>query len=130
MEKALRPYCELTNAVRIRDLELMNVQERFETFSADMTHNLILRLNSANPVADGESIVAKAIETEQSTRPSTTRMVVWSQRTTGDIYSINEPQISLNSMIAFCLNIHNEAVALRFPPTRTRRKRMRRRGAR
>nr|VDD56383.1 unnamed protein product [Brassica oleracea] len=28
MEKALRPYCELTNAVRIRDLELMNVQER------------------------------------------------------------------------------------------------------
>ena len=67
--------------------------------------------------------MAKAIETEQSTRPSTTRMVVWSQRTTGDIYSINEPQISLNSMIAFCLNMHNEAVrALRFPPNTHREK--------
>uniref|UniRef100_A0A0D3DQG7 Uncharacterized protein n=1 Tax=Brassica oleracea var. oleracea TaxID=109376 RepID=A0A0D3DQG7_BRAOL len=138
MEKALRPYCELTNAVRIRDLELMNVQERTRLRNISISYSRIylpdvaqkLRLNSANPVADGESIVAKAIETEQSTRPSTTRMVVWSQRTTGDIYSINEPQISLNSMIAFCLNIHNEAVALRFPPTRTRRKRMRRRGAR
>ncbi|GKV20903.1 hypothetical protein SLEP1_g30950 [Rubroshorea leprosula] len=36
---------------------------------------------------------------------------------TGDIYSTNEPQIAFNSRIAFCLNMHNEAVrALRFPP--------------
>ncbi|CAN6896418.1 unnamed protein product [Brassica oleracea] len=31
-------------AVRIGDLELSNVQERFETFSVNMTHNLIVRL--------------------------------------------------------------------------------------
>ncbi|CAN6873936.1 unnamed protein product [Brassica oleracea var. botrytis] len=30
--------------VRIGDLELSNVQERFETFSVNMTHNLIVRL--------------------------------------------------------------------------------------
>jgi 26S proteasome regulatory subunit N3 len=36
---------------------------------------------------------------------------------TGDIYSTNEPQLAFNSRIAFCLNMHNEAVrALRFPP--------------
>ncbi|KAG2257208.1 hypothetical protein Bca52824_076502 [Brassica carinata] len=53
-------------AVRIGDLELSNVQERFETFSVNMTHNLIN---------------------------------------------------AFNSRIAFCLNMHNEAVrALRFPP--------------
>uniref|UniRef100_A0A0A9A4Z3 26S proteasome non-ATPase regulatory subunit 3 n=1 Tax=Arundo donax TaxID=35708 RepID=A0A0A9A4Z3_ARUDO len=36
---------------------------------------------------------------------------------TGDVYSTNEPQIAFNSRIAFCLNMHNEAVkVLRFPP--------------
>ncbi|KAJ7957906.1 26S proteasome non-ATPase regulatory subunit 3 [Quillaja saponaria] len=123
MEKALRPYFELTNAVRIGDLELFrNVAEKFSaTFSTDRTHNLIvrlrhnvirtglrnisisysrisladvaqkLRLNSLNPVADAESI---------------------------EIFTpANEPQIAFNSRIAFCLNMHNEAVrALRFPP--------------
>ncbi|KAF3596946.1 hypothetical protein DY000_02023906 [Brassica cretica] len=31
-------------------------------------------------------------------------------RETGDIYSTNEPQTAVNSRIAFCLNMHNEAV--------------------
>ncbi|CAF1982333.1 hypothetical protein YC2023_084050 [Brassica napus] len=46
MEKALRPYFELTNAVRIGDLELFRtVQEKFsETFAQDRTPNLIVRL--------------------------------------------------------------------------------------
>ena len=35
---------------------------------------------------------------------------------TGDIYSTNEPQICINSRIAFCLTMHNKAVrVLRFP---------------
>ncbi|RZC76231.1 hypothetical protein C5167_000534 [Papaver somniferum] len=34
----------------------------------------------------------------------------------GDVYSTNEHQSAFNSRIAFCLNMHNEAVrALRFP---------------
>ncbi|QCD98745.1 probable 26S proteasome non-ATPase regulatory subunit 3 [Vigna unguiculata] len=149
MEKALRPYFELTNAVRIGDLDLfMNVAEKFgTTFNRDGTHNLIvrlrhnvirtglrnisisysrisladvakkLRLNSANPVADAESIVAKAIR-DGAVEASLDHADGWMvSKETGDIYSTNEPQFAFNSRIAFCLNMHNEAVrALRFPP--------------
>ncbi|GKD96357.1 probable 26S proteasome non-ATPase regulatory subunit 3, partial [Tanacetum coccineum] len=46
MEKALRPYFELTNAVRIGDLELFKtIAEKFSTiFTSDRTNNLIVRL--------------------------------------------------------------------------------------
>ncbi|KAL2318909.1 hypothetical protein Fmac_032785 [Flemingia macrophylla] len=149
MDKALRPYFELTNAVRIGDLELFrNVAEKFDTtFNRDRTHNLIvrlrhnvirtglrnisisysrisladvakkLRLNSASPVADAESIVAKAIR-DGAIDASLDHANGWMvSKETGDIYSTNEPQLAFNSRIAFCLNMHNEAVrALRFPP--------------
>ncbi|KAI4389992.1 hypothetical protein MLD38_002151 [Melastoma candidum] len=149
MEKALRPYFELTNAVRIGDLELFRtVAEKFATtFNTDRTHNLIvrlrhnvirtglrnisisysrislvdvakkLRLDSANPVADAENIVAKAIRDGaiDATLDHANGWMV--SKETGDIYSTNEPQMAFNSRIAFCLNMHNEAVrALRFPP--------------
>ncbi|XP_076908789.1 putative 26S proteasome non-ATPase regulatory subunit 3 [Bidens hawaiensis] len=149
MEKALRPYFELTNAVRIGDLELFKtVAEKFSTtFSSDRTNNLIvrlhhnvirtglrnisisysrisladvakkLRLDSPNPVADAESIVSKAIRDGaiDATLDHANGWMV--SKETGDIYSTNEPQQAFNSRIAFCLNMHNEAVrALRFPP--------------
>ncbi|GKU90147.1 hypothetical protein SLEP1_g4187 [Rubroshorea leprosula] len=42
---------------------------------------------------------------------------------TGDIYSTNEPQLAFNSKIAFCLNMHNEAIcALLFPPNTRKEK--------
>ncbi|XP_011046661.1 PREDICTED: probable 26S proteasome non-ATPase regulatory subunit 3 [Populus euphratica] len=149
MENALRPYFELTNAVRIGDLELFkSVAEKFSsTFNADRTLNLIvrlrhnvirtglrnisisysrisladvakkLRLDSANPVAEAESIVAKAIR-DGAIDATVDHANGWMvSKETGDIYSTNEPQIAFNSRIAFCLNMHNEAVrALRFPP--------------
>ncbi|KAH9694637.1 26S proteasome non-ATPase regulatory subunit 3 [Citrus sinensis] len=149
MEKALRPYFELTNAVRIGDLELFkSVAEKFSsTFSSDRTNNLIvrlrhnvirtglrnisisysrisladvakkLRLDSANPVADAESIVSKAIR-DGAIDATVDHANGWMvSKETGDIYSTNEPQLAFNSRIAFCLNMHNEAVrALRFPP--------------
>jgi len=76
-----------------------------------------LRLDSANPVAEAESIVAKAIRDGaiDATLDHANGWMV--SKETGDIYSTNEPQIAFNSRIAFCLNMHNEAVrALRFPP--------------
>ncbi|KVI04059.1 26S proteasome regulatory subunit, C-terminal [Cynara cardunculus var. scolymus] len=76
-----------------------------------------LRLDSPNPVADAESIVSKAIRDGaiDATLDHTNGWMV--SKETGDIYSTNEPQIAFNSRIAFCLNMHNEAVrALRFPP--------------
>ncbi|KAG9457722.1 hypothetical protein H6P81_002230 [Aristolochia fimbriata] len=149
MKKALRPYFELTNAVRIGDLELFrNVAEKFSsTFSTDRTHNLIvrlrhnvirtglrnisisysrislvdvarkLRLDSSNPVADAESIVAKAIRDGAIDATLDHASGCMLSKETGDVYSTLEPQMAFNSRIAFCLNMHNEAVkALRFPP--------------
>lgn len=149
MEKALRPYFELTNAVRIGDLELFrSVADKFSsTFSSDRTYNLIvrlrhnvirtglrnisisysrislvdvakkLRLDSANPVADAESIVSKAIR-DGAIDAILDHANGWMvSKETGDIYSTNEPQMAFNSRIAFCINMHNEAVkALRYPP--------------
>lgn len=123
------------------------------TFSRDRTHNLIvrlrhnvirtglrnisisysrisladvakkLRLNSASPVADSESIVAKAIR-DGAIDASLDHANGWMvSKGTGDIYSTNEPQLAFNSRIAFCLNMHNEAVrALRFPPNTQKEK--------
>ncbi|XP_057533081.1 probable 26S proteasome non-ATPase regulatory subunit 3 [Amaranthus tricolor] len=149
MEMALRPYFELTNAVRIGDLELFRkVTEKFSsTFDKDRTHNLIvrlrhnvirtglrnisisysrisladvatkLRLDSPNPVADAESIVAKAIRDGAIDATLDHKNGWMLSKETGDIYSTTEPQSAFDSRIAFCLNMHNEAVrALRYPP--------------
>ncbi|CAL5063101.1 unnamed protein product [Urochloa decumbens] len=168
MKAALTPYFELTNAVRVGDLELFrSVADKFSsTFSADRTRNLIvrlrhnvirtglrnisisysrisladiakkLRLDSENPVADAESIVAKKLRLDSENPVADAESIVakairdgaidatldhangWMvSKETGDVYSTNEPQIAFNSRIAFCLNMHNEAVkALRFPP--------------
>nr|ABR16257.1 unknown [Picea sitchensis] len=156
MKKALSPYFELTNAVRIGDLDLFrSVADKYsKTFSADRTHNLIvrlrhnvirtglrnisisysrislvdvaakLRLNSATPVADAQSIVAKAIR-DGAIDATIDHANGWMlSKETGDVYSTNEPQLAFNSRIAFCLNMHNEAVrALRFPPNAHKKER-------
>ncbi|XP_024366248.1 probable 26S proteasome non-ATPase regulatory subunit 3 isoform X2 [Physcomitrium patens] len=149
MRKALRPYFELTNAVRIGDLELFRhvAEKSSSVFTADKCHNLIVRLrhnvirtglrnisiaysrisltdvakklhlDSATPVDDAESIVTKAIR-DGGIDASVDHSNGWMQsKETGDVYSTQEPQQAFHSRIAFCLNIHNEAVqALRFPP--------------
>ncbi|RWV98412.1 hypothetical protein GW17_00038746, partial [Ensete ventricosum] len=137
----------------LRRDELGQVYKFSGTFSSDRTHNLIvrlrhnvirtglrnisisysrisladiarkLRLDSPNPVADAESIVAKAIRDGaiDATIDHANGWVV--SKETGDVYSTNEPQIAFNSRIAFCLNMHNEAVrALRFPPNSNKEK--------
>ena len=73
-----------------------------------------LRLDS---VADAESIVAKAIRDGAIDATLDHANGYMLSKETGDIYSTTEPQMAFNSRIAFCLNMHNEAVrALRFPP--------------
>ncbi|XP_061966798.1 probable 26S proteasome non-ATPase regulatory subunit 3 [Populus nigra] len=149
MERALRPYFMLTNAVRIGDLELFrNVAEDLAGFfGSDKTYNLIVRLrhnvirtglrkisisysrisladvaeklklDSANPVADVESITAKAIR-DGAIHAILDHANGWMvSKDTGDIYSTAKPLSVFSSRIAFCLNLHNDAVkALRFPP--------------
>lgn len=153
MVDALRPYFELTNAVRIGDLqEFRRVAEKFSvTFNKDRTHNLIIRLrhsvirtglrnisisysrislldvakklglDSTNPVADAESIVAKAIR-DGAIDATLDHANGWMlPKESGDIYSTTEPQVAFDSRIAFCLNMHNEAVrALRYPRKKRR----------
>ncbi|KAK9740050.1 hypothetical protein RND81_03G007500 [Saponaria officinalis] len=117
------------------------------TFDKDRTHNLIirlrhnvirtglrnisisysrisladvatkLRLDTPNPIADAESIVAKAIR-DGAIDAALDHANGWMlSKETGDIYSTTEPQSAFDSRIAFCLNMHNEAVrALRYPP--------------
>nr|KAJ0189879.1 hypothetical protein LSAT_V11C800438890 [Lactuca sativa] len=140
MKNALRPYFDLTNAVRIGDLELLKtVAEKFSTtFTSDRTNNLIVRLRHnvirnrlrhisiaysrisladvatklrLNPlIADVESIVSKAIR-DGAIDAMLDHANGWMvSKETGDIYSTNEPQIAFNSRIAFCLNMHNLAV--------------------
>ncbi|CAN1771154.1 26S proteasome non-ATPase regulatory subunit 3 homolog A, partial [Linum perenne] len=126
MENALRPYFELTNAVRIGDLELFkSVAEKTGLRNISISYSRIsladvakkLRLDTPNPIADAESIVAKAIR-DGAIDATLDHSKGWMvSKETGDIYSTNEPQMAFNSRIAFCLNMHNEAVrALRFPP--------------
>ncbi|KAF9615224.1 hypothetical protein IFM89_022486 [Coptis chinensis] len=87
MKKALRPYFELTNVSR--------------------------ELNSENPVADAESIVAKAIR-DGAIDATIDHANGWMvSKETGDVYSTNEPQFAFNSRIALRLNMHNEAAGAR-----------------
>ncbi|KAL7586493.1 hypothetical protein Lser_V15G40128 [Lactuca serriola] len=140
MKNALRPYFDLTNAVRIGDLDLLKtVAEKFSTtFTSDRTNNLIVRLRHnvirnrlrhisiaysrisladvatklrLNPlIADVESIVSKAIR-DGAIDAMLDHANGWMiSKETRDIYSTNEPQIAFNSRIAFCLNMHNLAV--------------------
>ncbi|KAK4378293.1 hypothetical protein RND71_000155 [Anisodus tanguticus] len=75
-----------------------------------------LNLDFENPVDDAENIVAKAIRDGAiyATLDHDNGWLV--SKANGDVYSTNEPQIAFDSRIAFCLNMHNEALrALRFP---------------
>ncbi|KAM2445710.1 hypothetical protein PS1_016260 [Malus domestica] len=61
-------------------------------------------------IADAESIVAKAIR-DGAIEASLDHANGWMvSKEAGDIYSTNELQAAFNSRIAFCLNMHNEAV--------------------
>ncbi|KAK3120573.1 hypothetical protein QOZ80_9AG0690130 [Eleusine coracana subsp. coracana] len=149
MKNALTPYFELTNTVRVGDLEMFrSVADKFETtFRADRTYNLLvrlrhnvirsglrnisisysrislsdvakkLRLDSMDPVADAESIVAKATR-DGAIDATIDHANGWMvSRRRADVYSTNEPQLEFKSRIAYCLNMHNEAIkAMRFHP--------------
>ncbi|KAL4443741.1 hypothetical protein ABPG75_011478 [Micractinium tetrahymenae] len=144
MAAPLGPYFDVAAAVRSGDLNAFSTAAAAHaaTFRADRTHNLIVRLRhnviraglrrislaySRIPLADvaaklglasvqdTESIVAKAIRdggiegvlnheagTLESARPA-------------DIYSTDEPAAAFHARIAFCMDVHNEAIkAMRY----------------
>lgn len=140
----LGPYFAVAAAVRSGDLAAFSAAAAAHaaTFRADRTHNLIVRLRhnviraglrrislayarisladvaaklGLASVQDTESIVAKAIRdggiegvlnheagTLESARPA-------------DIYSTDEPAAAFHARIAFCMDVHNEAIkAMRY----------------
>ncbi|KAG2439463.1 hypothetical protein HXX76_004818 [Chlamydomonas incerta] len=152
MSAALEPYFELTQAVKAGDMRAFKqVAERFhELFLADATHNLITRLHQnviriglrrinlaysrislaeiaaklhLNNAEDAEYIVAKAIRDGGIDAIIDHDGAFMASRERPDVYSTAEPQAAFHARIAFCLDLHNEAIkAMRFEPDAHRRK--------
>lgn len=152
MKGALQPYFELTQAVRHGDLTAFAevAKKNDAVFRADGTHNLITRLHhnvirtglrrinlaysriSLADVAqklclaskeDAECIVAKAIRDGAIDAIIDHEGGFLQSRDVADVYSTAEPQSAFHARIAFCLDIHNDAIkAMRFEPDAHKKK--------
>nr|QBH73731.1 26S proteasome regulatory subunit S3 [Thermobia domestica] len=146
MRRALAPYFQLTQAVRMGNLQRFSeVLENFGTqFQSDYTFTLILRLRhnviktairsislsysriSLNDISkklmldspeDAEFIVAKAIRDGVIEATLDHERAYMQSKETTDIYCTREPQLAFHQRITFCLDIHNQSVkAMRYPP--------------
>eukprot|EP01112_Ceratiomyxa_fruticulosa_P020808 TRINITY_DN7190_c0_g3_i2.p1 TRINITY_DN7190_c0_g3~~TRINITY_DN7190_c0_g3_i2.p1 ORF type:complete len:503 (+),score=98.12 TRINITY_DN7190_c0_g3_i2:269-1777(+) len=140
LKKALKPYFELTQAVRIGHLETFrNVVETFgDIFRKDQTFTLIQRLRhnviktglrkinvSYSKISikdicaklrldcgqeDAEYIVAKAIKDGVIDATIDHQGGYIQSKENTDIYSTTEPHSAFHTRVRFCLEVHNEAV--------------------
>ncbi|OZJ06983.1 hypothetical protein BZG36_00260 [Bifiguratus adelaidae] len=145
LRKALVPYLEITQAVRVGDLaKFQEVLSKYDNVvKADKTYTLILRLRhnvikagirrlsisySRIPLKeiclklhldseeDAEFIVAKAIRDGVIDATLDHDRGFMKSTENTDIYSTNEPQDAFHQRINFCLELHNASVkAMRFP---------------
>ncbi|KAG0246362.1 proteasome regulatory subunit C-terminal-domain-containing protein [Mortierella sp. GBAus27b] len=145
LRKALIPYFQITQAVRVGDLNKFQetLAAHSATFQADKNYTLILRLRhnviktgirmislsysriSLRDVClklhldseeDAEYIVAKAIRDGVIDATIDHEKGFMRSKENVDIYSTNEPQQAFHQRIAFCLKLHNDSVkAMRFP---------------
>ncbi|GAX76172.1 hypothetical protein CEUSTIGMA_g3616.t1 [Chlamydomonas eustigma] len=146
LHKALQPYLELTQAVRSGDLVAFDkVAKVYNTkFRDDHTNNLITRLHHnvlrtglrritlaysrisladvatklhLNSAEDAECIVAKAIRDGGIDAVINHELGFLASKEVSDVYSTGEPQAAFHARIAFCLDLHNEAVkSMRYEP--------------
>ncbi|KAF9415596.1 hypothetical protein HW555_006804 [Spodoptera exigua] len=146
LRKALAPYFQLTQAVRLGNLQRFGeVLENFgPQFRSDHTFTLILRLRqnviktairsiglsysriSPKDIArklgldsaeDAEFIVAKAIRDGVIEATLDPEKGYMSNKESSDIYCTREPQLAFHQRISFCLDLHNQSVkAMRYPP--------------
>jgi 26S proteasome regulatory subunit N3 len=148
LERSLKPYFHLTQAVRVGDLAGFNdlLQENKKTFVRDRTFNLIVRLRhnvikaglrkislsysrisiaditrklSLDSEADAEYVIAKAIhDGAMDAIVDREHGFIYSKENV-DVYSSGDPAAAFHRRVKFCLDIHNEAVkAMRFPDER------------
>ncbi|XP_011190713.1 probable 26S proteasome non-ATPase regulatory subunit 3 [Zeugodacus cucurbitae] len=146
LRKSLAPYFQLTQAVRLGNLQRFGeVVENFgPKFQLDHTYTLIIRLRhnviktairsiglsysriSPKDIAkrlmldsaeDAEFIVAKAIRDGVIEATLDPEQNYMRSKESTDIYSTREPQLAFHERITFCLDLHNQSVkAMRYPP--------------
>jgi len=146
MRKPLRPYLELTIAVRAGNLlEFQRVMEAHKaTFLKDSTYMLIKRLShnvikiglrkinlSYSKISMADIAQRLHLEDEKTTEFVCAKAIKdavieavldhengWLQsQEQVDVYATAEPQQAFHKRITFCLDVHNEAVkAMRYPP--------------
>jgi 26S proteasome regulatory subunit N3 len=144
--KALQPYMQLTQVVRIGDVEKFNqvVMNNVRTYEADGTRSLIVRLRqnviktaikyiakaySRIPLADvqkklqltqvddAEYVIMKAIKDGVIEATIHHEERYLEMKETADVYATSEPQHQFHSRIGFCMEISKQAMkAMRFPP--------------
>lgn len=145
LRRSLKPYFQLTQAVRVGDLAgFSRIQkEHAVVFERDDVANLITRLRfnviktglrkmsvsysrisiadiasklSISSLEDAEYIVSKAIRDGVIDAVIDREKKFVFSNDTVDVYSSNEPQAAFYRRIKFCFEIHNESVkSMRFP---------------
>ncbi|KAK9863142.1 hypothetical protein WJX84_002498 [Apatococcus fuscideae] len=139
LKDRLQPYLQLTQTVRIGDLNAFKqvALRHQESFAADRVHNLIVRLHhnvirtglrrinlaysrisladvasklGLPSVEDTESIIGKAIRDGGIDAVLDHEQGWMRSRQVADVYATAEPQSAFHARIAFCLDLHNEAV--------------------
>lgn len=145
LKKALVPYFQIVQAVRVGDLEAFQtaLTSHASRFSADGTHTLILRLRhnviktalrmislaysriSLKDVClklhldseeDTEYIVAKAIRDGVIDAELDHAKGLMKSKEAGNVYETDEPQKAFQQRIQFCMTLHNDSVkAMRYP---------------
>lgn len=151
LSKSLKPYSEVTKAVRLGDLTIFN--DAIETFGdslkKDNNYNLVLRLRQ-NVIKAGiriislsykrislkdiciklhldseltaEYIVAKAIKDGVVDATINHTKGYMESDEILDVYSTTSPQEEFDRRIKFCMQLHNDSVkAMRYPMNEERR---------
>lgn len=145
MQRALRPYLSLTQAVRIGDMAKFKqvLETSADEFESDSTMSLIMRLRhnviktglrmlsssySRIPLSEvcrrlhlespenAEGVIAKAINDGVIDAVIDHEGGFMRSNETVDVYSTTEPTDAYHARVEFCLNVYNEAIrAMRFP---------------
>lgn len=146
LRRALSPYFQLTQAVRMGELQKFNevLNTYSNQFRTDYTFKLIHRLRhnviktairaigasysriTPTKIAeklglespeDAEFIIAKAIRDGVIEATLDREKGYMQSKESADIYCTVEPQHAFHQRIAFCLELHNQSVkAMRYPP--------------
>ncbi|GAA5861728.1 hypothetical protein JCM3774_002687 [Rhodotorula dairenensis] len=145
LRKALRPYLEIAQAVRVGDIQAFNaaLEQHARVFTADRNLSLVHRLRhnviktalrtvslaysrislrdislklALDSEEDAEYIVAKAIRDGVVVARIDHERGEMTSRESGDVYSTGEPMKEFDRRIGFLLDLYNQSVkSMRYP---------------